>query len=540
MRNNDIAAARDYHESTKLAYINLANKPPLYKTYSGLPTQALPADFPLPDAPTLAAVGAFAPTNFAPGGESGGPEPGLPTLAQLLYFSAGVIRTGMFRLAGEVHFRAAASAGGLYPVETYLACRDLPGLAAGVYHFSPDTFSLTQLRQGDYRAELAAAAGADSSIAAAPLTIIFTTVFWRSSWKYRTRGYRYCFWDNGTVAANLLAATAAAGLPAQVVNAFLDQPVNELVGIDGVGEAATCLVPIGQVGPAANAVTPVSPASGAGLEPVGGTSVITAPGEIDYPEMRQMHAATLLTDLAEIAGCRGGLAAPVPATPGAFYPLRDAGDGDSPATSAPLGQTIKERGSTRRFDRVSIPFTSLSAILDGSTKGVPADFLNGPGDSLLSLYLIANAVDDLPPGAYYFSQQEKGLAQLKAGAFREEAGHLGFEQALPADAAAVVFFMADLELILQRYGNRGYRAAQLEAGIVGGKLYLSAHSLGLGASGLTFYDDEVTDFFSPHAAGKSTMFVVPLGVTAEQNRVRPFRSRIAMNLDARSRGARRG
>lgn len=531
MRNNDTAAARAYHESTKLTYINLANKPPLYKSYSGLPTLPLPADFPLPDTPTLEAVGAFEAS------ASGSPEPDLRTLAQLLYFSAGVIRTGVFRTAGEVHFRAAASAGGLYPVETYLACRELPGLAAGVYHFSPDTFRLTQLRQGDYRAELAGAAGGYSRIAAAPLTVIFTTVFWRSSWKYRTRGYRYCFWDNGTVAANLLSTAAAAGLPAQVVNAFVDSQVNELVGSDGVGEAATCLVPIGPAGPAANTGVNSPAAGAADLGPVGGTSVITAPGEIDYPEIRQTHAATLLTGPAEVAGCRGGLDAPAPAVAGELHPLRSAGD--HPAASTPLGRTIKERGSTRRFDRAPISFTGLSAILDRSTRGVPADFLEGPGDSLLSIYLVANAVENLAPGAYYFSRREKGLELLRAGMFREEAGHLGFEQALPADAAAVVFFMADLELILQRYGNRGYRAAQLEAGITGGKLYLSAHSLGLGASGLTFYDDAVTDFFSPHAAGKSAMFVVPLGVTAARNRVRPFRSRVAMTLDARSRGARR-
>ena len=97
--------------------------------------------------------------------------------------------------------------------------------------------------------------------------------------------------------------------------------------------------------------------------------------------------------------------------------------------------------------------------------------------------------------------------------------------------------MADLEKILERYGNRGYRAAQLEAGICGGKVYLSAHSLGLGATGMTFYDDDVTDFFSPHAEGKSLMFLVAAGVEGRPNRVRPFRSRIAVNLDSRARGA---
>ena len=112
-----------------------------------------------------------------------------------------------------------------------------------------------------------------------------------------------------------------------------------------------------------------------------------------------------------------------------------------------------------------------------------------------------------------------------------------FEQALGADASAVAFFLADLESILRRFGNRGYRAAQLEAGILGGRLYLSSHSLGLGATGMTFFDDAVTAFFSPHAAGKSLMFLVGLGVTGTPNQVRPFRSRIGMLKDSLARGA---
>ena len=520
MQNRDISSTLNYHESTKLAYINLANKPPLYKSYSGLPTIPLPEDFPSPTTPTLEAVGTYQ--------ASGGAEPTLTTLAQLLYYSAGVIRTGHFRIAGEVHFRAAASAGGLYPVETYVVCGDLDGLAAGVYHFGPDTFLLTCLRQGDYRERLSQAAGEDSGISSAPVTIVFSTVFWRSSWKYRSRGYRYCFWDNGTVAANLLAGAASAGLPAGVMNSFVDAQVDELLGVDGTGEASTCLVTLG-TGSGGDGDAESWPEVG----PIGGKSVISAPGEIDYPDIRETHAATLLAARAAVNAIQGEIVLSTKSPDAPFFALPDSSE--APLSCDDLGLTIRERGSTRRFDHVSISLESLAAMLTSATRGMQADFLGGPLTSLLDLYLIVHAVDDLQTGAYYFSAQEKGLYQLKEGEFRQEAGHLGFEQALPHDASAVVFLMADLERILSRYGNRGYRAAQLEAGIVGGKLYLSAHSLGLGASGLTFYDDEVTEFFSPHAAGKSAMFVVPLGVTAAVNRVRPFRSRIAMTLDAQSR-----
>jgi hypothetical protein len=55
------------------------------------------------------------------------------------------------------------------------------------------------------------------------------------------------------------------------------------------------------------------------------------------------------------------------------------------------------------------------------------------------------------------------------GGFRAEAHHLGLEQELPADACADIFFLADLKGILERYGNRGYRAVQLDAGAIGGR-----------------------------------------------------------------------
>jgi SagB-type dehydrogenase family enzyme len=156
----------------------------------------------------------------------------------------------------------------------------------------------------------------------------------------------------------------------------------------------------------------------------------------------------------------------------------------------------------------------LSTILDRATRGVPADFLDPAGSRLNDLYLIVNSVVSLAAGAYVYHREQKQLELLKAGDFRDRAGYLGLEQQIPADAAVDIFFLADLKKILERYGNRGYRAAQLEAGILGGKLYLAAYAQRLGASGLTFYDDDVVNFFSPHARGKSAIFLVALGRSA--------------------------
>src|SRR5262249_60705062 len=104
--------------------------------------------------------------------------------------------------------------------------------------------------------------------------------------------------------------------------------------------------------------------------------------------------------------------------------------------------------------------------------------------------LIGHAVDGLEPGTSVLAPARLALVPLRAGRFRGEAGHLGLGQELPADAAVNVYWLVDLEAVLARQGARGYRAAQLAAAIAGGRTYLAAYALGLGATGLTFFDDD--------------------------------------------------
>ena len=96
------------------------------------------------------------------------------------------------------------------------------------------------------------------------------------------------------------------------------------------------------------------------------------------------------------------------------------------------------------------------------------------------------------------------------------AARLALGQDLGGDAAVDLFWLTRLDPVLAAFGNRGYRVAQLEAAIGGGKTYLASYALGLGATGLTFFDDDVTAFFSPHAAGASVMFLTAIGPRARR------------------------
>ncbi|MGA2102240.1 MAG: SagB/ThcOx family dehydrogenase [Candidatus Sulfotelmatobacter sp.] len=516
-QNRNLDATWQYHSGTKHSHLSVRmdphvldwdNKPLLFKIYPTLEVLRLPKDFHETGSAALTAIAA---TNPAAGGEA---VPDLDTLAQLLFFSAGVTRSKKHP-QGETFFRAAACTGALYEIELYVVCTNLPSkgqrpgdppaLPAGVYHFGAAEFGLRQLRSGDCRQVLVDAASSEPALAHAPVIIVCTGTYWRNAWKYRSRTYRHFGWDNGTILANLLAMSAASKLPAKILTAFVDSEVNALLGLDTKREVALSLVSIGHI----NTLPPAPPP----MEKIELPVVAYSEEEVDYPAMRKMHEASSLDSAEEVAAWRGKMPAhPALSAKGSATGLRPLDDNAIPPET--IEKVISRRGSTRQFSRDPLTLPQLSTILDRATRGVPADFLDPAGSRLNDLYLIVNSVVSLAAGAYVYHREQKQLELLKAGDFRDRAGYLGLEQQIPADAAVDIFFLADLKKILERYGNRGYRAAQLEAGILGGKLYLAAYAQRLGASGLTFYDDDVVNFFSPHARGKSAIFLVALGRSA--------------------------
>jgi SagB-type dehydrogenase family enzyme len=509
MSNRDTTATLEYHEATKHSersvrasrhFLDFGNQPLAFKIYRDLEAIPLPQSFPRSDVPALEAISLPVAAPAANGDDERTPD--LAALSRILYLSAGITKRKRYP-GGEILFRAYPNTGALHHIDLYLVAGELPGLSAGVYHFGPHDFALRRLREGDYRAMLVEASGRSPDLEHAPVIIASASTYWRNAWKYEARAYRHCFWDGGTLHANLLAVAGSEEFQPRLVMGFADRPLERLLGLDPEREGAIALVALGRSGREAPPALPV-PELRLETEPL-------SRSQVDYPAIRAQHAASSLEDGAEAVSWRGPTPArEEPAPTGSLYPLRPMAEPDLPRDS--LDAVIRRRGSTRAFDRTrSLSFEEFSTLLDRATRGVPGDFLDPPGASLLDLYLIVHAVEGLAPGAYYYHRPERSLELLRGGSFREAAGRLGLSQALPADAAANVYSLAHLPPLLARFGNRGYGAAQLEGGITGGRLYLAAYAQRFGATGLTFFDDEVTEFFSPHASGKSVMFLVALG-----------------------------
>ena len=555
--NNEIRYAIDYHEATKHSeaslmtsrhYLDFNNKPIPFKIYLELPSITLPISFPTPEVNALSCISGMinqrshhdtngltttTKTSRNSNNSSNSPELDAENLAEILFFSAGITREMKYPY-GNYYMRAASATGALYPIELYVVCDDISSdLEAGVYHFSPADFSLTQIRKGTYKRYLAAAAN-NQDIANSAITVVFTSFAWRNAWKYQARSYRHWFWDSGVIAANLLATTYAMRLPTRIITGFLDDNVNKLLCLDDQREAAIAMAAIG-AGSSKDTIAPSQQEN-----EVDRISFLRIPkiralskrGEINYPEIWELNQASKLTSKQEMEGWIDNAHRHHQLLSAASHRSQDRGTGSDNINITPneleegiknsrsLKETILWRGSSRRFARSNISLTTLKTILYNSSRGVPMDIFRD-GNSLLGIYFIANGVDDLTPGAYFYNRNgsvtssNTSIEKIKEiASSRNISGYLCLGQSLFRDASVVFFLMTDLQAVLRSLGNRGYRASQFEAGIIAGKIYLAAYALGIGASGSTFFDDAVTEAFSPHASNKSTMIAVGVGVPA--------------------------
>ena len=273
----------------------------------------------------------------------------------------------------------------------------------------------------------------------AATTLIVTGVPWRTGWRYAERGWRHLYWDGGTLLSQLEAAAAGAGLQPRLRPDFPDTAVGELVGADGVHEFPLALLTFGDAEPA---IERSGPAVGGDLPPV------------EFPLVTQ----------AQHAGDRDVLGQPWPAA--AALP-------EVPASDT-LDVVIRKRGSQRRMDRsATVPRALLDWPMAAALRGVDVPH-----------WVAVHAVDGVPPGIYRWPDL---AAPVHAGDLRDELARICLDQALGAEAAYVVISA----VLGAGLDDRGYRDAQLAAGVVEGRLHLAAYALGIGATGMTFLDSEV-------------------------------------------------
>jgi SagB-type dehydrogenase family enzyme len=438
-----------------------APKPPQFKTYPSAAKVPLPTDL----APTGGSVGAVLRSLESGGAAPPGAPLDLVAVARILFYAGGVTRYTLGDSKGKGrYFRVAGSAHNTSPLEVYLVCGDLPGLAAGVYHYASIEHALHVVHRGDHRRRLSDALAEDEAPAA---YIAVTGVPWRSAWKYAERSFRNTYQDGGTLLAQLLAVSAAsAATRATLRLGFVDDEVVELLAVDGVAEFPLA---VARIGPAQGPPPPRAVLGRAATGELG--EGITFP--LVTGAQRAGDLATARDVRAWRAASSGRLAPTVP---------------DQEAGTIAVERAILQRGSTRRFARHAADAALLSWAVPAATRALPADFVS-PDSTLTEHLAVVHDVHGVGSGVYRAGPG--GMEHLRTGDLRAVARELSIDQALASDAAVVVYHCGSVADAIAGGGERGYRALALEVGTTTGRLQLAAVGLGLGASGLVFYEDEL-------------------------------------------------
>jgi SagB-type dehydrogenase family enzyme len=162
----------------------------------------------------------------------------LSQLAQLLWSAQGITSS-----SGK---RAAPSAGATYPLEIYAVIGNVEGIASGIYRYKPHQHELVRVIDGDKRTALAQAALDEQFIMQAPVNLVITAIYKRTTDRYGERGIRYVHMEVGHVAQNVCFQAVALNLGTVVVGAFHDRQVSEVLKLAD-NEVPLYIIPVGMI-----------------------------------------------------------------------------------------------------------------------------------------------------------------------------------------------------------------------------------------------------------------------------------------------------
>jgi SagB-type dehydrogenase family enzyme len=357
-----------------------------------------------------------------------------------LYHIAGLTAKKSYP-SGEYYLRINPSAGALYPNELYFQTRGVKGIEDAVYHYEVSSSSLTLLQRitGDEGIE----PYLGYKTAMKGYLFLVSAVYYRSSWKYKNRAFRYCLLDGGHLLGSIEASALLKPHAVQMVYNIDREKLNRMFGFKGrewMLSGACMAVPMQD-----QEVSPIE----FSLPYVDGSRTFES-----NPLIEQAYSETM-----QIESCKREIKAP-----NFTYHTRK------------LQETLFTRRSQRGFQEGAITKGQFNYIMESIHQPVLSDC-----DEDVSIYVVINRVLDMPLGLY------KEGEYIKYGDFAKKAGYLSLEQYSLSMQGAVAFFLTSKA--------KNYQALYQKAGIIGHRLYVASLYMGIGCSGIgAYYDDEVNEF----------------------------------------------
>lgn len=357
---------------------------------------------------------------------------------RFLYLIGGI--TAQKSYPGHTYaLRTNPSAGALYPSEIYVQIRSIEGFVDGIYHLSPYESALVLLYP------LNAEEGIESFLHVGKVSgfvFLFSALYYRSSWKYKHRAFRYCLHDTGHMLGTLEASCTLSDKNYEIIYDIEKNALNTLFGF-GKEEFFLSSAIVGEVDKSFTCK-----AFSMELPLVDGTGSFEQNSLIEktYDET-----------------CKLSLNQQTTMSQFHFDKER-------------LKQAIWQRRSIRDFTQEPIPKEDFLEVMNYINAPIPSDC-----DVKIEIYAIINHVLGMEQGVY-----KEGVYQ-KIGDFSQKAGYLCLEQSLGMESG-VTFFLVG-------HDDQNYQALLQKAGILGHRLYVISEYLGFGCSGIgAYYDEEVMAF----------------------------------------------
>jgi SagB-type dehydrogenase family enzyme len=453
-----------------------------------------------------------------------------------------------------MYLRAAPSAGGLYPAEVYLISGGSPLLPAGLYSYQVQHHTLVSFWEDqEVWSKLKTACFHHQDLEKTSLAVVTSAIFYRSAWRYEARAYRRIFLDTGHLLGNLSLAANAVGFRVSLIGGFVDHLVNELLFLDEALEGVISILPLVDLADHAPLcmepeALPLSKAEPLGTSTHAQFTALASPVATKVPNLEDgdlipaLHQASAIEINASFADIyRSQWSREIVPDVNSANSTNEEPSGNNPpwdkynfpfctkvkTNTDPfswgedlidLSKTILRRRSTREYSGAPLDWQELCQVLDFTYQ--PHHYeMQGLDDhpdffdlSLIETFVAVSAVDGLESGCYYYAPRAQELRQIRFKQFRRELHYLCLGQDLGKDAAVVMFHTADLNLAVQKYGERAYRYLHMDAGHLGQRMNLAAINLGLGVSGIGgFFDDQVNELLGIPEA-EAVLYITTLGM----------------------------
>ncbi|MBO8131766.1 MAG: SagB/ThcOx family dehydrogenase [Candidatus Marinimicrobia bacterium] len=150
----------------------------------------------------------------------------LEQISQLLWAAQGITDN-------RYGFRTAPSAGATYPFDVYIIVDRVDKLDSGIYRYIPQDHLLENIEKGRFNKILADFALGQDAIAQAPVNILLSAVYERTTSRYGKRGIMYVHIEAGHIAQNIHLQAVTLGLGSVPIGAFYPEKIKSRFNLPG-------------------------------------------------------------------------------------------------------------------------------------------------------------------------------------------------------------------------------------------------------------------------------------------------------------------